>query len=167
MRSMSNQKKDEIKRVAEKSGRPLEVRCAMAFLRSGWSVRLGPYFEDRSKGVPRELDVLIEKHKTLHAKSEFNVECCVRILASCKGFPPDHAPLGYSISTASNAVHSPCLPHYVPSTRRNSARAGEGEGVREGIGQKLLSSGGMVDCGTWKRSQQSSRRGDDGFSSIF
>ncbi len=38
--------KDETKRIAGSSGKPLEVTCAETFLAADWKARLGSYFSD-------------------------------------------------------------------------------------------------------------------------
>jgi hypothetical protein len=44
--SIADWDKNEIKRLAFVSGKPLEVECAEAFLKAGWQVRLGTFYND-------------------------------------------------------------------------------------------------------------------------
>lgn len=108
--------KNEIKKLAVASGKPLEVQCAEAFLRAGWGVRLGTYFHDVSSEKVRELDVLIENTKQFegHASNRDVIQwkVCLRILGSCKGFPSECEPATYSMSASSNTVHRPCFMYY-------------------------------------------------------
>jgi hypothetical protein len=90
----------EIQRLAEVSGRPLEVRCAEAFRAAGWRVLLSTYYIDAVSEKTRELDVLVERRqlKTL-SPDGLQGYITVRGLISVKGFPPDHCPIGYSVAT--------------------------------------------------------------------
>ncbi len=83
----------EISKVARSSGKPLEVEVARAFIVKDWQAELGSYFADGNK--TRELDVLVTKQRAL---SGSGFPCRIRVLVSCKGFPPDVAPLSYSVS---------------------------------------------------------------------
>ena len=100
--------KDEIKKLAFVSGKPLEVECAEVFLRAGWQVRLGAYYNDASTEKVRELDLLIHKNRSWQIGST-NWEICIRVLGSCKGFPPEHGPVTYSVSSQSNSVYPPAF----------------------------------------------------------
>jgi len=91
---------DEIKRLAQGSGKPLEVECAMAFLAERWLPRLGCYYRNN-----RELDVLATREEHL---KESGIICRVRVVVSCRGFPAKHAPLAYSVSDG-------CVPALPPS----------------------------------------------------
>jgi hypothetical protein len=98
--------KGEIKRLAMESGRPLEVRCAQAFLAKGWRVRLGTLYRDRDNTL-RELDFLAEKECEFHATvrlSPCTIYLKIRILGSCKGFPANSYPATYSLSVPSASL---------------------------------------------------------------
>jgi hypothetical protein len=109
--------KAEIKKIAETDGRPLEVRCAMAFMRAGWQAQLGSYYVDPMSNVPRELDVLVQRERVLRSKDHpgrsgelFRIR--LRVLCSCKGFPPEHSPITYSLSEQNHSelLYPPILP---------------------------------------------------------
>lgn len=104
--SITNWDKGEIKKLAHASGKPLEVQCAEAFLKAGWNARLGSYYHDLFSDKIRELDVYIQKQQPL---STNNLQCnvSIRILGSCKGFPPEHAPVTYSVSQSRNLADKP------------------------------------------------------------
>src|SRR5688572_13569096 len=95
--------KDEIRRVAESSGKPLEVEVASAF-QSIWTqdpslspkISLGSYFVDPASDKYRELDVLIEwvgRPEYLNKP----IDQRLLVLCSCKGFPSGMAPITYSL----------------------------------------------------------------------
>lgn len=99
--------KDQIKALAEQSGKPLEVLCGQAFLRSrthSWKAQLGSYFQDGDR--VRELDVLAQRQEVL---PKTGILCRMRVLVSCRGFPPDAAPLAYSVGRASPLLRKPSL----------------------------------------------------------
>ena len=98
--------KDEVAREAAGSGKPLEVACAQAFIAKGWQARLGSYYEDPAKGA-RELDALVLKEETIQAPAP--LVCRLRVLASCRGFPPDTSPLTYSVSAGTAQTFAPKL----------------------------------------------------------
>jgi hypothetical protein len=107
--------KDEIKRLAVESGKPLEVRCAEVFLKANWNVRLGTYYEDSVSGKLCELDFLAEKEVKVAGKSD-ELLIRSRILGSCKGFVVDTGPGSYSISferTAISYQKSGRYPHFL------------------------------------------------------
>jgi hypothetical protein len=88
--------KDEIKKLALASGKPLEVECAVAFLKAKWHVRLGTYYNDAISEKIRELDVYVERHQVIKVANKV-CKLRLRILGSCKGFPSDQGPATYSI----------------------------------------------------------------------
>jgi hypothetical protein len=96
---------DEIRRIAQSAGKPLEVSCAEQFLAAGWKARLGSHFADGALDVIRELDVLVEKEYLLPR----DLPVRVRALMSCRGFPPERSPLAYSVSQSSVPSFSPRL----------------------------------------------------------
>lgn len=99
--------KDKIKQLAEASGKPLEVLCGQAFLKSrtgSWRAQLGSYFQDGER--VRELDVLAERQEVL---PKTGILCRMRALVSCRGFPADARPLAYSIGHASPLLRKPSL----------------------------------------------------------
>ena len=99
---------EEIARLAATSGKPLEVTCAVAFLRSQWEAWLGPHFDDG--GQPRELDVLAEKTTVDETPThKLGIMSTTRLLVSCKGFPKERSPLVYSASPASMTALGPSL----------------------------------------------------------
>jgi hypothetical protein len=83
----------------------LEIRCAQHFLSAGWQARLGSYFTDGELKTLRELDVLAVKEKTLPALK--GAICRLRVLVSCRGFPPERSPMTYSVSQS-------CVPGFTP-----------------------------------------------------
>jgi len=95
----------EVKRLAQSSGKPLEVRCAQEFLAAGWTTRLGSHFADGALDTVRELDLLATKEETL--ATPVGLSCRLRVLVSCRGFPPGRSPLTYSVSTS-------CVPSFTP-----------------------------------------------------
>ena len=97
----------EIFRVAQTSGKPLEVVSAEAFLRAGWTARLGSYYSDGALDVPRELDVLAER--TVDLDVGIGLKLRVRALVSCRGFPEERSPIFYSVSSASVPTFEPRL----------------------------------------------------------
>ena len=108
--------KTEIKRLAHVSGRPLEVRCAEAFLKARWQVSLGTFYTDFASEKIRELDFLAERDFPFNAQNanrdliEWSVR--LRILGSCKGFPPEHSPATFSVSADSMIVKRPSFMCY-------------------------------------------------------
>jgi hypothetical protein len=133
----------EIKALAQTSGKPLEVQCAQAFLASRWIARLGSYFEDGD--VLRELDVLAEKEQVIPDLSGLRVR--VRALISCKAFRPDQSPLTYSVSNS--CVPSP-RPHLLTEHRAIRPRANKGNAygplpdVEENAAARLLELAGLT-----------------------
>jgi hypothetical protein len=101
----SNWPTDEIRRLAESSGKPLEVACAQAFLAAGWNARLGSHFAAGALDEARELDVLAVKEERIAAKNRLLVR--LRVLTSCRGFPEGRVPLTYSVSSS-------CVPSFAP-----------------------------------------------------
>jgi hypothetical protein len=99
--------KNEIQRVAQTSGKPLEVVCAEAFLANGWKARLGSHFADLSLDTIRELDVLAEREAVSPGPTGITVR--VRALVSCRGFPLERSPLMYSVSPSSVPIFEPRL----------------------------------------------------------
>jgi hypothetical protein len=118
----------EILRVAETSGKPLEVVSAEAFLSAGWTARLGSYYADGALDTPRELDVLVEKAVDLF-DDNVGPKFRVRVLVSCRGFPEDRSPVFYSVS--SNSVPS-FEPRLFVEYRGSRALAFDPTGVRCG-----------------------------------
>src|SRR5437763_14562050 len=96
---------EAIRRVADTSGKPLEVTCAEAFLRAGWQARLGTHYADGSLEEVRELDVLAEKRVERVGAPSY----CLRVLLSCRGFPAARAPLAYVVSRTSVPPSKPRL----------------------------------------------------------
>jgi hypothetical protein len=88
---------EEVQDQATKSGRPLEVESALAFLGAGWHVQLGQYFFDQEAGKAKEGDVIASKarHANLHGK---RIVCGMDVFVSCKGFKDNERPLLYSLS---------------------------------------------------------------------
>lgn len=115
----SSWNKDEIKKLALISGKPLEVQCASVFLKAGWQVQLGTYYHDVSSDKPRELDLLIHKNisfetapanRSLPGENQHSFR--LRVLCSCKGFPSDTKPATFSISSTSRSVLKPKIIYY-------------------------------------------------------
>jgi hypothetical protein len=123
--------KAEVQRLAESSGKPLEVICAQQFLSARWKARLGSYFTDGELKTLRELDVLAEKEEPL---PEWRGAICrLRVLVSCRGFLPERSPMTYSVSTN-------CVPGFTPRllSSHRAARAGavsERTGLLPGLEQ--------------------------------
>ena len=97
----------EIFRIAQTSGKPLEVVSAEAFLGAGWTARLGSYYLDGARDIPRELDVLAER--TVDLDVGIGLKLRVRALVSCRGFPEDRSPVFYSVSSESVPSFEPRL----------------------------------------------------------
>jgi len=144
--------KDQIKKAAHRSGKPLEVRCAQAFLEAhgaerspGWEVRLGGYYLDPITGKSRELDVQAIKRK-YQKLNDSEVECVLRVMISCKGFPAEEAPVTYSVQRGSIDVTSdPRLPHEIkritnPGSRLVGPRTFIGSGFGKEGAKFLLNS---------------------------
>jgi hypothetical protein len=109
---IENWDREEIKRLAKMSGRPLEVRCAEIFIRAKWKVRLGTFYTDVASEKVRELDFLAERDFPFQSKNGpttvyWNFR--IRILGSCKGFAPDQGPATYSVSSYSQSIEKPCF----------------------------------------------------------
>jgi hypothetical protein len=96
---------DEIQKLAERAGKPLEVATAESFARKGWTARLGSYFAHGALDVARELDVLSERQSELPS----GLPARVRALISCKAFPPDRSPIAYSVPKESSLSFTPGL----------------------------------------------------------
>ena len=107
--SVESWDRDEIKKLALASGKPLEVECAVAFLKAKWNVRLGTYYNDILSEKVRELDVYIERREEIKVGAK-RCTLRLRILGSCKGFPLDQGPATYSISAESGSLHKPSFP---------------------------------------------------------
>lgn len=95
---------ENVKDVASRSGRPLEVVAARSFLevpgtmaeglsKKPWTVDLGSYFEDGEK--VRELDVLARRQHYIKDPGGFN--CVLEAFVSCKGFQDDEHPVAYTV----------------------------------------------------------------------
>jgi hypothetical protein len=97
----------EIFRIAQTSGKPLEVVSAEAFLGAGWTARLGSYYSDGALDIPRELDVLAER--TVDLDVGIGLKLRVRALVSCRGFPEERSPVFYSVSSESVPSFEPRL----------------------------------------------------------
>jgi hypothetical protein len=121
---LSDWSTEEVRRLAESSGKPLEVACAQAFLAAGWNARLGSHFASGALDETRELDVLAVKEQRLLAQSGVTVR--LRVLVSCRGFPNERAALTYSVSSS-------CVPSFGPSLL-SSHRAREAGQRRESYG---------------------------------
>lgn len=98
--------KNEIKKLASISGKPLEVECADKFAQAGWQVTLGTYYQDVASEKVRELDVLIQKTQEI-VVGDFKYDVSIRVLGSCKGFPAGYGPITYSVLQNSRSVHGP------------------------------------------------------------
>jgi hypothetical protein len=131
----------EVQKTAGSSGKPLEVQCALAFLRRGeWAANLSSYFEDPASGIPRELDVLADRWERLgNEGGGVSVICRLRALVSCKGFPPAHSPMAYSVSRE-------CVPPFEEAVLYENSEAGAGtaDAVSKGAGEKLLEVSGLT-----------------------
>jgi|ERR1051325_1510835 hypothetical protein len=106
--------KAEIQRLARESGKPLEVRCAEAFIKAKWTVRIGTYYRD-TYGELRELDFWAERilgFETTGQHGTIQWTVPVRVLGSCKGFPKNTSPVSYSISSQSLAIEQPLFMCY-------------------------------------------------------
>jgi hypothetical protein len=105
--------KEEIRKLAAASGKPLEVRCAEVFLQEGWDVRLGTFYTDVASEKIRELDFLAERMipiQTINQNQDgIDYTLRFRILGSCKGFPAGRGPVAYSVFSSHTAVEKPCL----------------------------------------------------------
>jgi len=103
--------KDQIKRLAQVSGRPLEVECAEAFLKAKWHVRLGTYYTDIASEKIRELDFLAERDFRFNTVAQNHAAIIwkvrLRILGSCKGFAAEQGPATYSVAAQSQAIEKP------------------------------------------------------------
>jgi len=134
--------KVEIQQVAGSSGKPLEVACAEAFFAAGWKARLGSHFADGALDVIRELDVLVEKEQLLAPSTPIRV----RVLLSCRGFPPERSPMVYSVSESSVPTVTPRVlsshrTHQVwPSFEQNY---GPIDPVEEPAAARLLEAAGL------------------------
>jgi hypothetical protein len=118
---IANWDKNELKKLALKSGRPLEIQCAEAFLKARWQVRLGTFYNDIASEKIRELDVLAEKKESFQItgsnRDAVEMTLCVRILGSCKGFAPEHGPAIYSVFANSPSVQKPRVMCYETELR--------------------------------------------------
>lgn len=114
--AISDWDKNEIKKLALVSGKPLEVRCAEAFLKAGWQVSLGTFYNDIASERIRELDVLALKQYAFKANDGYGGltpwSLSLRVLGSCKGFAPEHGPVTYSASATSGSLPKPRLMSY-------------------------------------------------------
>jgi hypothetical protein len=115
--------KEEVRRLAENSGKPLEVACAQALLAAGWSARLGAHFASGALDEDRELDVLAVKEERLLARSGVTIR--LRALISCRGFPSERAPLTYSVSSS-------CVPSFAPRLLSSHRALQAVQGVQHG-----------------------------------
>jgi hypothetical protein len=130
--SLSDWPKGEVRRLAQSSGKPLEVACAQAFLAAGWSARLGSHFASGALDEARELDVLAVKDETLLTRT--GVTARLRVLISCRGFPNERVPLTYSVSSS-------CVPSFAPrllSSHRERAGYGVLPELEERSASQLL-----------------------------
>jgi hypothetical protein len=96
----------EVKRLAQSSGKPLEVQCAQVFLAAGWTARLSSHFADRWLETERELDILAIKEDVV---KPWDLPFRLRLLISCRGFPPGRSPLTYSVTTSNVPSFAPRL----------------------------------------------------------
>lgn len=137
--------KAEIKKLAQASGKPLEVQCAEAFLKAGWRVSLGTFYTDIASEKIRELDALMEKSLAFSlpdAQKTLNWTLKIRVLASCKGFPQEHGPATYSVSTKSGNVQKPSFMCYDTEWRGGGfAETMSGQGAT-----RLLHFAGLSDA---------------------
>lgn len=111
--------KTEVKAATEGTGKPAEVGCAQAFLAAGWTARLGSYYADGALDVPRELDVLAVKETPPLGPAGPIIR--VRALVACRGFPPERAPLTYSVSSS---IVPPFEPRFLSAHRSSHTRPG-------------------------------------------
>jgi len=134
--------KEEIQRLAQTSGKPLEVVCAEAFLAQGWKARLGSHFRDGD--TVRELDVLAERAEAMPGPTGMTV--CVRALVSCKGFPLERSPLTYSVSSFSVPSFEPrlLLSHRVLDEGRLQQVYGSLDDLESASATWLLEAAGLV-----------------------
>jgi len=130
--------KDEVRRLAGSSGKPMEVACAQAFLAAGWSARLGSHFAAGALDETRELDVLAEKQEQFPTRSGVNVR--LRVLVSCRGFPEERVPLTYSVSSGCVPSFAPRLlsSHPAHETAQRVERTGPLHTLEEYSGAQLL-----------------------------
>lgn len=102
----------EITKLVEKSGRPLEVRCGMAFLKEEWSVSHSTYYKDVIDGSAREVDIIAGKKKMVEGSGK-SVSCRLGVFVSCKGFSPDQMPVSFSLGNSK-------FPDYMPPSLLSS-----------------------------------------------
>ena len=131
----------DIQEVAQRSGKPLEVSVALAFLSRGWDVELGSYFADGALDELRELDVLATREKTSERDGN---PTHVRVLLSCKGFKPDEAPLTYSLSQS--GLSSFARPRFL-SFRNDRTGAGGLSGYDGEAASLVLKETGLTNAG--------------------
>lgn len=109
--AIENWDKAEVKRLAQVSGKPLEVQCAEAFLKTRWNVHLGTFYTDVASEKIRELDFLAERDFSFSAKNVnhdvIQWRLKLRILGSCKGFAAEQMPATYSIAAHSRSIERP------------------------------------------------------------
>lgn len=104
--------RDELKRLAETSGKPLEVEVASIFdqvWRKGnpsfrATISLGSYFIDPATEKYRELDVLVDLPEDFR---NTDIEMRPYVLCSCKGFPIGVSPVTYSMAKNDGPDYSP------------------------------------------------------------
>jgi len=108
--------------LAKTTGKPLEVECALRFIESNasnagafgpsdatafdlvvtqpWRVELGSYYRDDATEKLRELDVLATRTKLITRRGPGQIHTFVRVMMSCKGFPPGFGPVAFSLKGA-------------------------------------------------------------------
>ncbi len=102
-----------VRAVAKRTGKPLEVECAMAFEGAGWEILLGPYYEDPVDAKLRELDVFAQRKKKIEgAKRRFNL--WLHAIASCKGTRENESVVTYSVGGTSLSIRNHELLHTEP-----------------------------------------------------
>jgi hypothetical protein len=111
---------EEIKSLAQTSGKPLEVQVAQEFLKRNWSARLGTHYTEGADNTARELDVLAEWSRQSQA---LNATIRVRAMVSCRGFPEARSPLCYSVGRSVPAGKPRLLTKYLLHSQPRGASA--------------------------------------------
>lgn len=105
--------KEQLRKLAQTSGKPLEIQAAAAIERAlryvppsvSHTLSLGSYFVDAATEKHRELDVLVEiPFPWVHNGLE--IEQTSYLLCSCKGFPENVQPITYSMPTSEGPDYS-------------------------------------------------------------
>lgn len=104
---------DEVTKIVDKSGRPLEIRCGMAFLKAKWSVTHSSMYKDVSDGTAHEADIIAGRQERVEARGR-SVWCRMGVFVSCKGFGPDQLPVSFSLENSK-------FPDYMPPSLMSQA----------------------------------------------